>query len=516
MEIKVRAWLLAPLIIVAGCHDLSKIPAARGGAAGGGGNGGSGGSASGANHDASPQGDVNNGDVGDANNASNTDVNNADLGNASGSDVAEAHPPTDAGMDAPASADADAAPAPPKIIGVVRRYESSDPASFRDAVQVTAWNVSVPPTPPSTTATSPSTKSSADGTYRLDGVPPSSLADLHLVWTNETLPDGQSLPKAMRTLTAVRVPESGALTQDIPVVNFTWVATVAAQCGIFATMNDALYDKNPDGGVSEYANGYFVTRSTIFGELRDGNGQPVANIPASALHVVLGGWTNYAGNPSDTDAHPAKVCFLDVDPTTHTYVGTTGTKSTATGRFVVFRLRNMATATGDGPAVVHVKDDTVNPPTTFAPAPIYLLSSGSLGVVTLTLGPDPDPPVIIPTRSFATDIYPLFAKLGCRDCHQPGQQGYEMSPPRGPMNLHLDLSGSVMNTWTSLQAGGQANCGDPTMPARVCPSNPPKSLLLQRPLTENPPDHPNASFDDTSDPDYQKILQWITQGALNN
>ena len=50
-------------------------------------------------------------------------------------------------------------------------------------------------------------------------------------------------------------------------------------------------------------------------------------------------------------------------------------------------------------------------------------------------------------------------------------------------------------------------------------ANPALSLLLTKPLYEQPPalqNHPNATFANELDPGYQMILAWITAGALNN
>ena len=44
-------------------------------------------------------------------------------------------------------------------------------------------------------------------------------------------------------------------------------------------------------------------------------------------------------------------------------------------------------------------------------------------------------------------------------------------------------------------------------------ATPADSLLLTKPLYDDPPNHPNATFLDMNDPDYIVFLQWITQGA---
>ena len=51
---------------------------------------------------------------------------------------------------------------------------------------------------------------------------------------------------------------------------------------------------------------------------------------------------------------------------------------------------------------------------------------------------------------------------------------------------------------------------------RVNKAMPTMSLLLTKPLLETPPNHQTATFANTLDPDYQKILAWIKEGAKEN
>jgi mono/diheme cytochrome c family protein len=48
---------------------------------------------------------------------------------------------------------------------------------------------------------------------------------------------------------------------------------------------------------------------------------------------------------------------------------------------------------------------------------------------------------------------------------------------------------------------------------RVNLQYPDQSLLLTKPLLEDPPDHPNAAFQSTADPNYVLVKSWIEQGA---
>lgn len=129
--------------------------------------------------------------------------------------------------------------------------------------------------------------------------------------------------------------------------------------------------------------------------------------------------------------------------------------------------------------------------TTVADGATLVLSGGTQGAGMGTSVTDP---------SFATDIYPKLQRaaqggLGCANCHT-------LSGPAAVLKYD-DPAATVL-------ANIKAATGvlDLTTPAN--------SLLLKRPLYEQPPamqDHPNATFIDTNDPDYKLFLLWITNGA---
>ncbi|TET36125.1 MAG: hypothetical protein E3J72_09420 [Planctomycetota bacterium] len=96
------------------------------------------------------------------------------------------------------------------------------------------------------------------------------------------------------------------------------------------------------------------------------------------------------------------------------------------------------------------------------------------------------------TMSFATDIVPIFAAKGCTACH--GTSG------------GLTLTGTNQEIYDELTVEN---------PARVNTGTPDQSLVLTAPLVGQPGSCDKV-FTDTSDADYQKILQWITEGAQNN
>lgn len=102
--------------------------------------------------------------------------------------------------------------------------------------------------------------------------------------------------------------------------------------------------------------------------------------------------------------------------------------------------------------------------------------------------------------SFATDIYPKLQRaaqggLGCANCHTLSGPAavLKYDDPAATVLANMIAATGVINTTT-----------------------PADSLLLKRPLYEQPPatqDHPNATFIDTNDADYKLFLLWITNGA---
>lgn len=116
------------------------------------------------------------------------------------------------------------------------------------------------------------------------------------------------------------------------------------------------------------------------------------------------------------------------------------------------------------------------------------------------LPPAPQPGNI----DFDSQIYPMFAPvneggLGCQGCHSPE------GGPAGGMNLV-----GQDTAYASL---------DPALqPTRVNIMQPASSLLLQKPLYEpdGPQDHPIFAFVSDTDPSYQLVLSWITEGAPRN
>jgi len=112
------------------------------------------------------------------------------------------------------------------------------------------------------------------------------------------------------------------------------------------------------------------------------------------------------------------------------------------------------------------------------------------------------PPAPLPTNvSFANQVFPIFSNRGCVTCHSGNGAGRDLG------NLTLDGSSNLV----------YKELTGPEDPARVVLATPEKSLVLTMPSAETPPDaHPNITFRSPTDPDYEKILVWIREGAKDN
>lgn len=105
----------------------------------------------------------------------------------------------------------------------------------------------------------------------------------------------------------------------------------------------------------------------------------------------------------------------------------------------------------------------------------------------------------LPTNvSFSQTVLPIFEARGCPACHTANGAGRDLGG--------LTLNGGAGNVYKELT----------TERARISLATPEMSLLLIKPLKEEPPNHQNATFQNTQDPDYLKILVWIREGAKNN
>lgn len=287
-------------------------------------------------------------------------------------------------------------------------------------------------------------------------------------------------------------------TVNVPVVEFRWLAKVAFQCGLFASENDAVFEPG-----TSTVNFYYITRSTILGEVLNEDGTP-ATINRADITVTLDGYENTHENADDTDFLPkAHICFLEPD-TDGSFKGVAADRTTS-GRFVMFRTRD-ASGTGRGYARVLIPD--------FPPGSVNLRSSGVIGFVRIQKGTG-EPPLPARPKTFETDIYPMLSELGCVACHRPGGPGYEMGMIRG--GLRADWSGTVDEVYRNLTEPPMAGCenGGATA-ARVCLTKPDASLFYTKPRLETgdqPSDHKGIAFPEDSNA-IKLILEWISGGAV--
>ncbi len=246
------------------------------------------------------------------------------------------------------------------------------------------------------------------GSYAIGNVPAFTTLDVSTVYAD---PDSPVFvpPSLATTRSRYSVGEGPTETLDLDAVRFTWLAQTAFECGIFASVQDAT------GESTGSINPYWLQRSTLVGTLKDEAGSPRSGIQKEDITVWLGGFANSDGNPADSDAYPATLCFLD-DPGDGRLIGTSSTTSTSTGAFVMFRLRDDVFGVGFGEAEIDVAG--------FAPSTLNLITSGNIGVA--DVWEDPNAPVDAGAPidvDFETDVYPIFTNYGCVGCHSAGGVG---------------------------------------------------------------------------------------------
>lgn len=126
--------------------------------------------------------------------------------------------------------------------------------------------------------------------------------------------------------------------------------------------------------------------------------------------------------------------------------------------------------------------------------PITTVADGATLARTGT-GEEPPPPA---QRTFTGDIHMRLQRaslggLGCANCHTANGVA---------ALLQFDLPVAEAHAAIIARPGVIAP-----------PATAAQSLLLTKPLYEDPPNHPNATFLTALDPDYLVILEWIEQGA---
>lgn len=218
-------------------------------------------------------------------------------------------------------------------------------------------------------------------------------------------------------------------------------------------------------------------------QLEEDDGTPVTGIGSAAIKLL-----DEAGSAAAVGEPYFFGAVGDLDPavTTATAEGGSGSRAAflnvPAGQYTVavtFTPAGGSAETDHTPLVVSAGGAT-------------LVQSGGTGSATSA------PPPTNPT--FAANIWPALQTaaqggLGCANCHTvTGPAGASSLPYDGDPTTTLGLI---------MAASGVIDTAAPAM-----------SLLVTNPLyTPTPHDHPNATFLDTNDPNYQLFLAWITQGT---
>ena len=218
-------------------------------------------------------------------------------------------------------------------------------------------------------------------------------------------------------------------------------------------------------------------KAVVFAELLRRNGTPLVDVPVADLKIVdmlgavVGSGAFVFGPNGDLVSNAtlavttavagrSRVGFLDVPPGSYTLEVT---YATGGGAPMTDRVRVEALA--DGASLVRTGEGG---------------GMGGMGA-----------------RTFTADIFPRLQTaanggLACANCHTAGG-----------LAAILPFDGPLQGTYDAIMA----------RPGVVVTATPETSLLLTKPLYEDPPNHPNATFLDVNDPDYIVFLTWITQGA---
>lgn len=290
----------------------------------------------------------------------------------------------------------------------------------------------------------------ADGGYTLENVPTGSTVFLSV--TRENYRPTRNLPTAVA---------------DMPVTQDVYVMSNA----------DVLRQYATDGKVPTPGTAFLAA------EMLDALGAPLVGIPLA--NVVL---VDALDQPVPGIVGPFFFGALgDVDPLLLTSE-THGGKS---------RVAILDVPPGNFSLKVTYPDGLGG--TLTAVAAINTTADGATLALTGGMGGPGEP--LPETPSFATDIFPKLQKaalggLACANCHTAGGPG-----------AVLIMDAPATETLANLNA----------RPGVINLAAPAESLLLTKPLYELPPalqNHPNATFADTNDPNYQLFLLWITGGAL--
>lgn len=324
---------------------------------------------------------------------------------------------------------------------------------------------------------------SADGYATLGGV----VKD----WLTLAAEDGVELntvgmsPPATATSTGAE----GAYSMDVLVAGVFWMK--ASGEGYVATYE---YVRMPQGDypdkslyvvseakLDEVSAVYGQTRSascsTVLVEVKAANGQGLKDITGVRLQGVSYEGPYFLGPQNQADA--------------------ARTATSESGRVVFFNVCEEGSESVTAGANAQL---TVEQPGVPAPLPMYLnLYPGGATRGVVTLDPNAVPEPVLPSEGldFAEHIYPIFAREACASCHSPGGQAEATG---------MNFDGTPTEVYALLREGS----------ARINLEDPSASLVLSKPLYEEPANHPNASFPSVEHADYKAIHKWIEEGATHD
>jgi hypothetical protein len=296
--------------------------------------------------------------------------------------------------------------------------------------------------------------SDATGNYTLEDVPPGSVFYVSASRTNY---------RPSRNV-EVRIAETSLTASDL------YLVSVADSRRQYTTLN-----LTPTAG-----------RAVTFINLIRNNGTPLEGVPLADITLVdaanapVGIGPFFFGTNGDLVSNvelavstafngKARVGFLDLPPGSYT-----------------LKVSYMAGGGGGGGA----------PTIRTYEVPVVAIADGA--TLAQTGGGDDDMTPPPGARTFTADIHPRLQRasaggLGCANCHTAGG-----------VAAILPFDGTAANVHAAMLA----------IPGVI---NPPAtaatSLFLTKPLYEDPPNHPNATFLTALDPDYVLFLEWINQGA---
>jgi hypothetical protein len=279
---------------------------------------------------------------------------------------------------------------------------------------------------------------------------------------------------------------NAAYTMDVPVGSVFWVKT-------YKTGYKYTYDVADLTQVAaQYTKNLYITSATDI----DGLAAAFGKTQNPSCGIILATMKNQA-DVAQAGVNGVTLSNADAEGPYYLDAANAGavgaTETSASGRMIWFNVCDPGVLTATNGRLVGVSAAGAY---YAAPKSVQIYQNG-VTVVTIKVtqgGTPPPPPPDVNIIDFPGEIMPIFAKYGCSGCHA--------------------ADGTAAATGLYFNANPEAVYYELSTRAQVVNiANPSQSYLLTKPLLEEPPNHPNASFEDTYNTDYVAILQWIEQGA---